>query len=95
MESWVHIRLPDDQAIRRPADRPFCHGKQVEGGEWYDDRYLADQYLRKERQSRVHAAWPEELDPRDTATAWERHYAEAPEARIGVGTGPDHQRGAG
>ena len=36
MESWVCIRLPDDQAIRRPVDRPFHHGKQVEGGEWYD-----------------------------------------------------------
>ena len=59
------------------------------------DRYLAGQYLRKERQSRVHAAWPEESDPRDTVTAWERHYAEVPEARIGVCVGPDRQRGAG
>ena len=33
MESWVCIHLPDDQVIRRPADRPFHHGKQVKGGE--------------------------------------------------------------
>ena len=36
MESWVRICLLDDQVIRRLIDRPFCHGKQVEGGEWYD-----------------------------------------------------------
>ena len=36
MESWVCIRLLDDQVIRRLVDRPFCHGKQVKGGEWYD-----------------------------------------------------------
>ena len=59
------------------------------------DRYLADQYLRKERQSRAHATWPEESDPQDTATAWEWRYAEVSEARIGVGAGPDCQRGAG
>ena len=60
------------------------------------DRYLANQYLRKERRKgRAHAAWPEESDPQDTMTAWERHYAEEPEARIGVGARPDRQRGAG
>ena len=61
------------------------------------DRYLADQYLRKERrEGRAHAAWPEESDQQDSMTAWVRHYAEAPEARIGVGTGPDCRRaGAG
>ena len=31
------------------------------------DRYLADQYLRRERRDgRVHAAWPEESDPQDS-----------------------------
>ena len=40
------------------------------------DRYLADQYLRKERHTRVPAAWLEGSDPQDTAIAWERHYAE-------------------
>ena len=61
------------------------------------DRYSADQYLRRERrEGRAHAAWPEESDPQDTTTAWVQHYAEAPEARIGVGTGPDRWRaGAG
>ena len=50
------------------------------------DRYLADQYLRRERrEGRAHAAWPQESDPQDTTTAWVQHYAEAPEARIGVG----------
>ena len=61
------------------------------------DRYLADQYLRRERhEGRAHATCPEESDPQDTMTAWVRHYAEAPEARIGVGAGPDRRRaGAG
>ena len=55
---------------------------------------MADQYLRRERcEGRVHAAWPEESDPQDPTTAWIRHYAEAPEARIGPGTGSDRQRG--
>ena len=63
----------------------------------HSDRYLADQYLKRERrEGRAHAAWPEESDPQDTTTAWVRHYAEAPEAWIGVGAGPDRQRvGAG
>ena len=56
---------------------------------------MADQYLRKEQHSRVHATWPEGSDPRDTAIAWERHYAEAPEARVGLGAGPNRQGGAG
>ena len=38
MESWVRIRLPDDQVIGMPVGRPFCHGKIVKGGEWYDVR---------------------------------------------------------
>ena len=61
------------------------------------DRYLADQYLRRERrEGRAHAAWPEESDLQDRTTAWVRHYAEVPEARIGTGAGPDHRRaGAG
>ena len=50
------------------------------------NRYLADQYLRRERrEGRVHAAWPEESGPQDSTTAWVQHYAEAPEARIGTG----------
>ena len=59
----------------------------------HSDRYLADQYLRRERhEGRAYAAWPEESDPQDTTTAWVQHYAEAPEARIGVGAGPDRWR---
>ena len=57
------------------------------------DRYLADQYLRRERrEGRAHATWPEESDPQDAMTAWVKHYAEAPEARIGTGAGTDRQR---
>ena len=59
------------------------------------DRYLADQYLRKERHTRVHAVWPEGPDPRDTAIAWERHYGEVPEVQVGLGAERDRQRGAG
>ena len=61
------------------------------------DRYLADQYLRRERcEGRAHATWPEESDPQDTTTAWVRHYAEVPEARIGTGARLDRRRaGAG
>ena len=63
----------------------------------HSDRYSADQYLRRERrEGRAHAAWPEESDQQDSTTAWVRHYAEAPEARIGAGAGPDCRRaGAG
>ena len=63
----------------------------------HSDRYSADQYLRRERrEGRAHAAWPEESDQQDSMTAWVRHYAEAPEARMGAGAGPDHRRaGAG
>ena len=72
---------------------------QAERGEWYDAQIdtWQDQYLRRERrEGRAHATWPEKSDPQDTTTAWVRHYAEAPEVRIGVGTGPDHWRaGAG
>ena len=58
---------------------------------------MADQYLRRERcEGRAHAAWPEESDLQDTMTAWVRHYAEVPEARIGAGTRPNCRRaGAG
>ena len=61
------------------------------------DRYLADQYLRRERcEGRVRAAWPEESDPQDSTTAWVRHYAEAPEVQIGTDAGLDRRRaGAG
>ena len=59
----------------------------------HSHRYLANQYLRRERrEGRAHAAWPEESDPQDTTTAWVQHYAEAPEAWIGVGIGPDCRR---
>ena len=58
---------------------------------------MADQYLRKERcEGRAHTAWPEESDPQGSTTAWVRHYAEAPETRIGTGAGLDRWRaGAG
>ena len=88
------MRRPGDKEARRQAVLPWDASRE-RGMVRRSDRYLADQYLRKERQSRAHAAWPEESDPQDIVTAWERHYAEAPEARIGVGAGPDHQRGAG
>ena len=63
----------------------------------HSDRRLADQYLRRERrEGRAHATWPEESDPQGSTTAWVRHYAEAPETRIGTGTGLDRRRaGAG
>ena len=61
------------------------------------DRYLADQYLRRERrEGRAHATWPEESALQDSATAWVQHHTEVPEARIGMGTRPDCRRvGAG
>ena len=60
---------------------------------WHSDRYLADQYLRRERrEGRAHAAWPEESDLQDTTTAWVWHYTEAPGAWIGVGIRPDRWR---
>ena len=58
----------------------------------HSDRYLADQYLRRERrEGRAHTAWPGESDLQDTTTAWVRHYAEAPEAQR-VGIWPDRRR---
>ena len=36
MGSWVHVRLRDDQVIRRPINRLFHHGMQAERGEWFD-----------------------------------------------------------
>ena len=61
------------------------------------DRYLADQYLRRERRKgRAYAAWPEQSALQDSATVWVQHHTEAPEAWIGTGTGPDCRRaGAG
>ena len=88
-------RRSGDKEARRQAISPWDTSREM-GMVRRSDRYLADQYLRRERQSRAHAAWPEESDPQDTMTAWAQHYAEVPEARIGVGTGPDHRRtGAG
>ena len=87
-------RRPGDKEAHRQAVSPW-DASRGRGMVRRSDRYLADQYLRKERQSRVHATWLEESDPQDTMTAWERHYAEAPEAQIGVGAGPNRQRGAG
>ena len=89
-------RRSGDKEAHRQAVSPWDASR--EGGMVRcSDRYLADQYLRRERcEGRAHAAWPEESDLQDTTTAWVRHYAEAPEAWIGVGTGPDRRRaGAG
>ena len=89
------MRRSGDKEAHRQAVSPWDASRE-RGMVRCLDRYLADQYLRKERQSRAHATWPEESDPQDAATAWTRHYAEVPEARIGVGAGLDCQRtGAG
>ena len=84
-------RRSGDKEAPRQAVSPWDTSRE-RGMVRYSDRYLADQYLRRERQSRAHAAWPEESDPQDTMTAWARHYAETPEAQIGVGAGPDRWR---
>ena len=63
-------RRPGDKEARRQAVSPW-EANRGRGMVRRSDRYLADQYLRRERHSRVHAAWPEESDPRDTMTAWE------------------------
>ena len=94
LSTHLPTRRPGDKEARRQAVLPW-EASRGRGMVRRSDKYLADQYLRKERQSRVHAAWPEESDLWDTATAWEQHYAEVPEARIGVGARPDRQRGAG
>ena len=82
--------------VHRQAISPWETGRE-RGMVRRSDRYLADQYLRRERrEGRVHATWPEESDPQDPTTAWERHYTEVPETRIGTGTGSNCQRaGAG
>ena len=73
-------RRPGDKETHRQAVLPWDASTE-RGMVWRSDRYLADQYLRRERrEGRAHAAWPEELDPQDTTTAWVQHYAEAPEA---------------
>ena len=90
------MRQSGDREAHRQAISPWDASRE-RGMVRRLDRYLADQYLRRERhEGRAHAAWPEESDPQDTTTAWVQHYAEAPEARIGAGTRPDCQRaGAG
>ena len=86
-------RSGDVREVHRQATSPWDTGRE-RGMVRRSDRYLADQYLRRERhEGRVHATWPEESDPQDPTTAWIRHYAEAPEARIGPGAGSDCQRG--
>ena len=86
-------RSGDVREVHRQATSPWDTGRE-RGMVRHSDRYLADQYLRRERrEGRVHAAWPEESDPQDPMTAWVRHYTEVPEARIGPGTGSDCQRG--
>ena len=89
-------RRSGDKEAHRQAVSPWDASRE-RGMVRCSDRYLADQYLRRERrEGRAHATWPEESDPQDTTTAWVRHYAEAPEARIGTGAGPDRRRaGAG
>ena len=58
------------------------------------DRHFADQYLKREaREGRAHSAWPEDRETQDPTTAWVRHYAEAPDARVGLGTSADRPKG--
>ena len=81
------MRRSGDREAHRQAISPWDASRE-RGMVRCSDRYSADQYLRRERhEGRAHAAWPEESDLQDTTTAWVRHYAEAPEARIGVGAG--------
>ena len=87
-------RRSGDREAHRQAISPWDASRE-RGMVRCSDRYSADQYLRRERrEGRAHAAWPEESDPQDTTTAWVRHYAEAPEARIGAGAraGPPESR---
>ena len=90
------MRRSGDKEAHRQAILPW-DASRARGMVRRSDRYLADQYLRRERrEGRAHATWPEESDPQDTMTAWVRHYAEVPEAQIGTGAGPDRRRaGAG
>ena len=89
-------RSGDAKEAHHQAISPWDTGRE-RGMVRRSDRYVADQYLRREgREGRVHATWPEESDLQDSTTAWVRHCAEAPEARIGTGTGLDRRRaGAG
>ena len=89
-------RRSGDKEAHRQAVLPWDASRE-RGTVRRSDRYLADQYLRRERhEGRAHAAWSEESDPQDATTAWVQHYAEAPEAQLGAGAGPDHRRaGAG
>ena len=89
-------RRSGDKEAHQQAVSPWDASRE-RGMVQRSDRYLADQYLRRERhEGRAHATWPEESDQQDSTTAWIRHYAEAPEARIGTGTRPDRRRaGAG
>ena len=85
-------RRSGDRETHRQAVSPWDASRE-RGMVRRSDRYLANQYLRRERrEGRAHATWPEESNLQDTTTAWVRHYAEAPEAQIGVGTGPDRRR---
>ena len=89
-------RRSGDKEAHRQAISPWDTARE-RGMVRCSDRYLADQYLRRERRDgRAHAAWPEESDQQDSMTAWVRHYTEVPETRIGTGTGLDRRRaGAG
>ena len=63
-------RSGDVREVHRQANSPWDTGRE-RGMVQRSDRYLADQYLRRERrEGRVHAAWPEESDLQDPTTAW-------------------------
>ena len=89
-------RRPGNREAHRQAVSPW-DASRGRGMVRRADKYLGDQYLRRERrEGRAHAAWPEETDQQDATTAWARHYAEAPETWMGTGAGLDRQRaGAG
>ena len=58
------------------------------------DRYFADQYLKREiQEGRAHTAWPQDRDGENAATAWVRHYAQAPDPRMGLGSSADRSGG--
>ena len=73
-----------------PWDDPGWH----RGMARCSDHYFADQYLKREIwEGRAHSAWPEDRDRENVATAWVRHYAEAPDACMGLGSGADRSGG--
>ena len=73
-----------------PWDDPGRHRGMVHRS----DRYFADRYLKREvKEGRAHVAWPPERDGEDPATAWVRHYAEAPDAHVGLGTSANRSGG--